>query len=139
VQAYALSDPAAEVRNGFIAALSGRFNLPPLEVIPDVVAGDDVKKLQEQLGEAAILDFKTDNWRLDPGPMTASLRVLYGVRARFLVTSEKRVFWQGYCFYNGKDSMATAGQLKANSGALLHEKMREAASFCAKMLAEQLR
>jgi len=70
--------------------------------------------------------------------MTASLRVLYGVRARMLFTSENRVLWLGYCFYDGKDSMATMDQLKANSGALLREKMTEAASSCAKTLGDQL-
>jgi len=55
-----------------------------------------------------------------------------------LFTSENRVLWLGYCFYDGKDSMATMDQLKANSGALLREKMTEAASSCAKTLGDQL-
>jgi len=107
-------------------------------VIQNPLAEDDLESLGKRFGGAAILDFKTDSWRLEPGPMTASLRVLYGVRARMLFTSENRVLWQGYCFYDGKDSLATMDQLKANSGALLREKMTEAASSCAKTLGDQL-
>jgi hypothetical protein len=138
LQNYAMSDPAAEVRSGLIEILSGRFAGAAMDVIQDSLAEDDLENLGKNFGQVAVLDFKTDSWRLQPGPMTASLRVLYGVRARVLFAAENRVLWQGYCFYDGKDSMATVEQLQANSGTLLREKMSEAATSCAKILGEQL-
>ena len=134
-RATGLEDPALKVRDVFLAAVVSQFNMTHMVPLEESFATDAPKAMQEKLGSAIVLDFKTADWRLMPAGTDSHYRVLYRARSRFVRTSDETVIWQGYCRFDGNG--APLAELQAASGVLLRAKMDEAAESCATTLLVQ--
>jgi hypothetical protein len=135
---YSLQDPGPRVRDAFVASAASRINLTNVFAVPESLPSDDLKAIEEKVGQITVLDFKTDNWQLMPGTLGAGYKMIYGVRSRLLSLADRKTLWQGYCVFDDANSPVTLEELTANGGVLLRNKVDEAAAFCAQTLVEQL-
>jgi hypothetical protein len=138
-RAYSLQDPAPKVRDAFLASATSRTSLKNLLAITELLPSDEFKAIEKKVGNAAVLDFKTDSWRLVPGTLSgAYYRMKYRMRIRFLRVADSTVIWQDYCVFDDTKSKATLEELTARGGILLRDKIDEAADFCAQTLLDQV-
>jgi hypothetical protein len=133
-RASSLQDPALKVKDAFVAALISQFQMTNLVSVDAAFTDDDPKAMQQKLTAPAVLDFRTDDWRLIPVGIGSHYRIIYRIRARFLRTDEGKVLWQGYCRHDGSESHTKLDELTANAGFLLRAKMDQVAKSCAATL-----
>lgn len=138
IRTYSLQDPGPNTRDVFVALAASQINLTNVLAGPESLPSDELKAIEEKVGKATVLDFKTENWQLTPVTLGGAYKMMYGVRSRFLRAADGNVLWQGYCTFDDARSQATLEELTANGGVLLRDKIDEAATFCAKNLLEQL-
>jgi hypothetical protein len=134
---YSVEDPAARVREAFVASAQNEIGLKNVIAVPELLSSDKLKALEEKLGRAAILDFKTYQWQLTPRPLAGVYRLTYGVRSRLFRVPDGRILWQAYCVFDDANAPATLEDLTANDGVLLKLKIDEAAASCANDLVQQ--
>lgn len=137
---YALEDPSVRVKDRFIAALGTGLELRNFRSLNEPLASDDLTELRTKFAGTMLIDFQTTNWAAGYHlPDTSRYRILYAVRARLIRPEESKIVWQGFCSFKGEDAATspTLDELKANSGALLKEKLKEAADACADQLLAQ--
>jgi hypothetical protein len=137
-RAYSLEDPAPKVRDAFLTSATSQARLINFRAVAELLPNDEFKAIEEKVGKATVLDFKTDSWHLVPGTLDgAYYKMKYRVRSRFLRVIDSKVLWQDYCVFDDANSTATLAELTAHGGVLLRDKIDQAAGFCANILLEQ--
>jgi hypothetical protein len=137
---YSVADPAAGIRDRLAGAMESHFGLRATAA--EAPATDAIPDLKTKFGDGAVLDTRTLGWQLIYYPSDWSHHYLvYAGRGRLLRLSDGKVLWEGKCFRklpDEKGSRKTVDDYRANDGALLKQKVQEAADGCATELLAQL-
>ena len=137
--------PLDPVRERAVTRLAGPLGYPAsLKRPPVMVASDAPDDIRASVKAPLVLDFATRSWGLgnlrgggDPKP-DDPIYVHHNVRARLVRTSDGQVLWQAVCGLRGYpgDDAVKWGDLLADRGALLRQKLATAADRCADELVE---
>lgn len=131
---YALEDPALRVQSRFLSSLEKDLGIKNIRIVQESPSKDSIDDLKRTAGKGMVLDFKTTQWMLFYYPTDWShYRIAYSARGRLVRLEEPKIIWQGTCEFIGQDpkTSPTMDELVANNGALLKQKINEAADACA--------
>jgi hypothetical protein len=138
---YQLTDPAVTVRDRVAEALQATYGVRTA-VADTVPPTDSMTDLTSRFGRETVLDTRTLGWQLIYYPTDWTHHyVIYAGRARILRLSDGKTLWDGRCLAKLPDpagSRRTMDEYRANDGALLKQKLDEAADGCASQLIAQL-
>lgn len=134
---YALKDPALRLQSRFLTSLEKDTGSKESRIVQEPPGGESIEELKRTFGKGMVLDFKTTQWLLFYYPTDWShYRIAYSARGRLVRLEEPKIIWQGTCEVIGQDpkTSPTMDELVANNGALLKQKINEAADACAEQL-----
>lgn len=134
---YALEDPAVRLQSRFLTSLEKATGSKESTIVQKPPSGESLEELKRTFGTGMVLDFKTTQWLLFYYPTDWShYRIAYSARGRLVRLDEPKIIWQGTCEIIGQDpkTSPTLEELVANNGALLKQKINEAADACAEQL-----
>ena len=137
IKDYSLEDPSPRVKEGFISAIESRLGFKSTRSIKETLSTEDLGELKEKFGNMIVIDFLTSQWVFsDRGAFSGEYRLSYSARSRLVRLEDSKVLWQGVCQLFR--SVPSLEELKADNGALLKEKLNEAADICVSQLVAQL-
>jgi hypothetical protein len=134
---YTLKDPALRLQSQFLPSLEKDSGIKNIRIAQEPPSGESIEELRRTFGKGMVLDFKTTQWLLFYYPTDWShYRIAYSARGRLVRLEEPKIIWQGTCEVIGQDpkTSPTMDELVANNGALLKQKINEAADACAEQL-----
>lgn len=134
---YALEDPALRLQSRFLSSLEKELGIKDIRIFQKSPSGESIDELKGMIGKGMVLDFKTTQWMLFYYPTDWShYRIAYAARGRLVRLEEPKIIWQGTCEFIGQDpkTSPTMAELVANNGALLKQRINEAADACAEQL-----
>jgi hypothetical protein len=137
---YSLEDPASKIRDSLLAALSATEGLRNLRVDSRTPASDELTEMRAALGSGTILDFRTTLWELMYDSQELDRYGLrYAIRSRLIRLDEQTVLWEGFCDSRETETSPKVPleELKADSGAVLRERLEAVAAHCADRLFAQ--
>lgn len=141
-----LQDPIASIEARFLTAWQRDFTFSAMPTSRDMNS-DSVQQLRELFKTEYVLDFKTEDWGIDPiasiglGTPPERYRVTYRARARLVRLSDEEIVWKGWCAYREKDALTpqlTSAEITGDDQALsVKSAMETLADACADRLWKQ--
>jgi hypothetical protein len=138
--------PLDRVRERTVARLTGPLSYPAvLRQPPVMVADGSVDSLRASVKAPLVLDFATRSWGIaKPGQSGGEVKadnpiyVHHFVRSRLVRLSDGQILWQAVCGLRGYpgDEEVKYGDLLANGGVILRQKLQAAADRCSDELVE---
>lgn len=107
--AGALTDPAQEIMNRFVAALKTRTGLTDIQMIEEAVPPlrYTSKKGQAILGDTTVLYFRVTSWGLYPyTPLSDDVRLRLNVTVGIVRAPERASLWEARCTYRERTPKA---------------------------------
>lgn len=136
---YSLVDPAIIVQSEFADSVIKKLGVISIDIIEEVHGSSELSDLKSIYDDTMIIDFETKRTMLFYAPTDwQHYRIAYTVKVRMIDLKNLKVIWKSTCAFVDKDksSSLTLEELENDSGALLKEKISEAAKHCGVKLAE---
>jgi len=137
--AYHLDDPTNEIEAQLVTILTQQLQLTDIRPAQPVDFWDSPAGLRQRFEKGISLEVQTISWGLD---YTSWSRLHFKLVARVRLVSldDETVLWLDSCRVNQEndDRDSTLEEYKANNGALIKAKLREATHACIAQLSDKL-
>lgn len=139
---YDIPDPAVAVKMALVQSLERDVGFRKLIVVDKPLSGGTLDDLAAAYGKGVVLTVENINW----GGMYfvtnwTRYRLGLGIRARLVRPDDKKVFWEGTCWYDAsRDAKLepSMDELTANNSALFKKIYADAGQYCGRQLASEV-
>jgi len=135
VRSGTYEDPVMQVRDDFVRIVRDDLKISKFVVVEEPLDDSSTKALSDRFHDGIVLGFRTEEWVLMIVPLSSDFGINYRASGVFYLPEEKRYMWRELCGVLAKESRTSLGELAANSGEGLKDRLKDTGKRCAKQLA----
>lgn len=129
---FQLEDPVLQLKQRFFANLTSHIRPLNASILADPITSTMTGDLNKVVQTGFAFVFQTTVWQVsrDSSIGWRHYRTIVGATAQLIEPEKDKILWQSNCRFVSKDATSIV-ELRADNGALLKLKLKEAAESCA--------